>query len=299
MHVPRSRLAQGAIALTAAAGLLLTTAMPANAAGETRTPIIHVTMTTADSFTVPTYVHAGFVTFTTDSPDPDQHILQIFQVQPGHTLDDVLNDFVLGVQSADPADNARGARNLLSDSVLIGGATLDGLHSVTETVPMQPGTYYFVDLSDLFIPIPFRVHTMQAVGRFTGFGMPPFSAVIDTTMIGDQPTMVAPTHLDAGSNVLVVVTGDELHEAVFRPTRPGITDAYINTFYDAVVNGTPRPESPWTGAQLGAQAMSPGRYAVLRLDMPPGSYALICYVPSDESGLPHGYTGMHQVEDIS
>jgi len=45
--------------------------------------------------------------------------------------------------------------------------------------------------------------------------------------------------------------------------------------------------------------MSPGQFAVFHLDLPPGLYALICYVPSDETGLPHAHMGMHQVVTLN
>jgi hypothetical protein len=41
--------------------------------------------------------------------------------------------------------------------------------------------------------------------------------------------------------------------------------------------------------------MSPGRFAVLRLDQPDGLYALLCQVPDDTTGIAHSHLGMHQM----
>jgi hypothetical protein len=170
-----------------------------------------------------------------------------------------------------------------------------GTTPIKVTVPLHAGTYYFFDLGEIFVPIAPRLKTLHVTGGFQFSRLPRISSVIDAHMAGDDPRFRAPSDIDASGNILIYVTGDEIHEAVFRPTRAGIDDAYISTFYDAVLNGTPRPQSPWTGSQHGLQAMSPGRWAIMHIDFPPGDYSLICYVPSDESGNPHGYIGMHQV----
>jgi hypothetical protein len=301
MRLTRNHLLRSVIAASAAGGLLLSFATPASAHGdEGRPPVISLDVSTAGGFSMPDQVHAGFVTFTISTSETGYHGIQGFRTNNGATVDDVVADLALGVQSSSRADNAEGARRLLNDAVLIGGAVTTPLSPISVTVALQPGTYYFFDLNDFFVPFsPPRLHTLQAVGHFHWAHLPRVSAVITATMSGDDPVFVAPTHLDANGTFLVIVTADEIHEAVLRPVRAGITDDYISTYYDAVVAGTPRPQTPWTGRQFGLQAMSPGRIAFLHMDLPAGDYALICFVPSDESGLPHGYIGMHQVESLS
>jgi hypothetical protein len=295
MH--RSRIVRLALAVAAAGGLVLTSATSASAAPG-HAPTINISVTTADGFSMPSVVHAGFVTFSVSSPEVAYHGIQGFRPINGKTAADVVHDLELGVLSDNPADNAAGALALQTDAVLIGLAVTNGSATIDVTVPLEAGTYYFFDLNDFFEGLTPRLHTLNALGSPNWFGLPGFSQVIDATMLGDNPTFISPTSFDSTQNFLVVVSGDEIHEAVFRPVRAGITDDYINTFYDAVVNGTPRPPSPWTGGQTGLQAMSPGRWAVVHITIT-GSYALICYVPSDETGLPHGYTGMHKVVTFS
>jgi hypothetical protein len=301
MHLMRARLVQAAIAVAGGAGLLLASGTAANASpAPNLAPVINVSVTTADGFSLPSVVHAGFVTFNFSSPESDYHGIQGFRPENGKTAADVVHDLELGVLSDSASDNALGATLLQTDATLVGGAVTNGTGTISVTIPLDAGTYYFFDLNDFFAGFsPVRLHTLNVLGRFTWFGLPSFTSVIDAAMINDEPRFVAPTQLSTQENFLAVVSGDEIHEVVFRPTRDGITDDYISTFYDAVVAGTTRPPSPWIGGQTGLQAMSPGRYAVVRVDITPGPYALICYVPSDESGLPHGYIGMHQMEDLS
>jgi len=166
---------------------------------------------------------------------------------------------------------------------------------ISVTVPLETGTYYFFDLNDFFNGIAPRVHTLRAVGRGHWSGLPRFSQSIFLIMNAQQqPRFIAPTDQSAKGTFLVVNPADEIHEAVWRSVKPGTTDDYIQQYYDAFLAGHPIAR-PWLDIQHGLQAMSPGRFAVIHIDLPPGLYAMLCLVPSDESGLPHGYIGMHQI----
>jgi hypothetical protein len=131
-------------------------------------------------------------------------------------------------------------------------------------------------------------------------GMPAFSSVVGMYINPEgMPAFAAPTDFSATGSFLVYGQGDELHEATFRPVKPGTTDQYITDYYAAIDAGLPHGPSPWLTSQHGFNAMSPGQFAVFHLDLPPGQYALICYVPSDETGLPHAHMGMHQVVTLN
>jgi hypothetical protein len=45
--------------------------------------------------------------------------------------------------------------------------------------------------------------------------------------------------------------------------------------------------------------MSPGRIQLLRFDPQGGRYALLCFVPDDQSGIPHAFLGMHEIIRLS
>jgi hypothetical protein len=150
------------------------------------------------------------------------------------------------------------------------------------------------------------VHTLRAVGALVGPGLPAYDTTIVAAMgAADNPIFLnVPASFSHTGTFLFVNASDELHEAVFRPTTPGITDQYITDFYNAVIAGGPRPPSPWIGTQRGLQAISPNRWAIVHIDLNTGPNALICYVPSDEAGppengLPHGYLGMHNMTNLT
>jgi hypothetical protein len=292
--------AAGASGATAAA------AAQASALGG-RIPVVSVSMSDAGGFSLPGTVHSGLVTFRVSSPEASYHALQGFRLNPGFTVDDIIHDLTLGVLGETGADNALGHQLLLQQAVLVGGVVTAPDGPISITIQLEQGTYYFFDLNDLFLGVTPRVHRLEARGAEVSGGLPKFDAAIVATMSGadDLPIFQnVPATLRHDGTFFFLNASDELHEAVFRPTRDGITDQYITDFYDAVISGGPRPESPWIGAQRGLQALSPNRWAVVHIELNTGPNALICYVPSDEAGppqngLPHGYIGMHNMLDLT
>jgi len=266
-----------------------------------KAPVIDVTMTTA-GFDLPDSVHAGFVTFRVGSPEDSYHAFQGLSVKPGSTLAQVIADFQLG-GSTDPAQRAQGHRNLLVHATLIGGVVTTPEAPLSVTVPLDAGTYYFFDQNEigaLGSPPP-AVHTLTAHGNAKWEGLPEFSSVIGLTMGGgatDMPMFNAPDSLDAHGATLIYNNSDELHEAVWVRVKDGTTDAYLDDYYNRINNNLPRIPAAWLSTQRGLQAMSPGRFAVLQLDLPPGLNALLCLIPGDETGFSHARAGMHKVENL-
>jgi hypothetical protein len=260
-------------------------------------------MTNADGFTLPATIRPGFTTFRVGSPENSYHAFQGFTLKAGATLDDVVSDLTDGL-SGDRARQASGARDLLVHATLIGGVVTSPLAPIEVTVLLKPNTtYYFFDLNDINLRITPRVHTLQTVG-FVRLSVPPaFQSVIVTTEHDSEdathPMIIASRSVRADGTFLAVNIGNEIHEAVWRMTQPGIDDAYISAFYTSVLEGTPRPPSPWADSQHGLQAFSPGEWAIVHIDLLPGNYGLICFVPSVDTGIAHGWTGMHVVQTLS
>ena len=261
-----------------------------------QTPVVPVDVTTDGGFALPKVLHSGYTTFRFTSPENVFHAIQGFKLKDGATLAMAMDDINKAL-SGDMEQTVAGMQGLYRDVIEIGGAVTNTYGAQEVTVPLEEGTYYFLDLSEVDSPpiVP-HVHSVRVVGKFLYSPLPQYSAIIDATMSGDDPRFHAPTSFPHDGTFLGIVTGDELHESVFRPVRDGITDEYITDYYNAVAAGTtPRPASPWTGVQSGLQSLSPGRWAIMHIDLKPGQYALICYVPSDEDGMPHAYMGMHNI----
>jgi hypothetical protein len=298
MSVARKRWLRATGTLIASGALVLSSQAVTEARGNgapLRPQVVSTTVTTDGGFSLPKSVHAGLITFRIGSPEDSFHGIQGFYLNPGVTLDQAMADINQAL-SGDLASSALGMQALNRDIVEIGGVVTSSYAPQEVTVPLTKGTYYFLDLNEVNNPpLTPHIHTLKVVGDFK-WSIPRMpTGVIEATMVGEQMIFHAPAQIAHDGTFLGVVSGDELHEIVLRPAVPGTTDAYLDTFYKAVVDGTPRPPSPWTGSQAGMQSISPGRWAIVHLDLPPGLYALVCYVPSDETGLPHTYTGMHKM----
>ena len=266
-----------------------------------KAPVIDVTMTTA-GFDLPDSVHAGFVTFRVGSPEDSYHAFQGLSVKPGSTLEQVIADFQLG-GSSNPAQRAEGHRNLLAHATLIGGVVTTPAAPHSVTVPLEAGPYYFFDQNEIG-PIgsaPPAVHTLTAHGKAKWEGLPEFSSVIGMSAhMGDEmPMFNAPDNFDAHGATLIYNDSEELHEAVWVAVKDGTTDAYIADYYNRINNGLPRIPAAWTSTQRGLQAMSPGRFAVLQMDLPTGLNALLCLIPDDETGISHARMGMFKVVTLT
>src|SRR4029453_6225952 len=173
MFHPKARLLRVAVALTAAGAMVLgftasAEASPSSSSSSSRVlnqiPLIHVDISAEGGFTLPATVRSGLVSFEVVGAAPAAHALQGFRLKPGHTVDEVMHDFELGLLGDFPA-RAEGARELLTDSVLVGGVVTVPSRAITVTVPLEPATYYFFDLGDLG-EREVRIHTITATGFF-------------------------------------------------------------------------------------------------------------------------------------
>lgn len=269
--------------------------------------VISVNVTTDGGFSLPSTVHSGPVTFKFSSPENAFHAIQGFYLLPGATLEQVYED-IHNALSGVPELVVEGMEGLGEHIVEIGGAVTTPLGTQEVTIPMDKGTTYWLDLADIDVISPPRTHVLEAVGNYKSATLPSFSAVYDATMDGEDPIFRGPTSFPHDGTFLGVVTGDELHEIVFRPVRTDIPDftfddAYISAWYDFVSGRSPTPPqygTPWAGRQAGLQSLSPGRWAITKISLPPGRYAVICFVPSDElPALPHAWMGMHQIVTLT
>ncbi len=43
------------------------------------------------------------------------------------------------------------------------------------------------------------------------------------------------------------------------------------------------------------EVLSPGAELLATYQLPPGTYVLLCFVPDDRTGMPHGAMRMHRV----
>jgi uncharacterized cupredoxin-like copper-binding protein len=118
-------------------------------------------------------------------------------------------------------------------------------------------------------------------------------AVKGTVDLQDFAFGALPGNVSAGKTALAVVNkGKEIHEMVLLKPK-GIPAAQLLQVLSAPPGSAPPPGPPpfeWAG---GYQAIMPGATGWATLDLSPGEYALVCFVPSPANqGKPHLALGM-------
>ena len=97
-----------------------------------------------------------------------------------------------------------------------------------------------------------------------------------------------PKSLPAGRTTLRVVNdGKQWHEIAMLRLAPGKTLDDVKAFFGAPPAGQPPFEMVG-----GMQGLDPGGSGYLTLDLQPGEYAGICFIPDPASGTPHVHLGM-------
>jgi hypothetical protein len=279
---------------TALAGPAAQAATPDTSA---RKPI-KVVMTNA-GFTLPKETRAGFVTFAVSTKDAGGHELQGVQLHKGVSLAKLTADLRLAV-SNDPKQAAAGISAAERDATAVGGAAVEPSTGVDVTIPLCKGTYYFFDFDQLFVPgATITYHKFEVEGRFKG-RIPAHDAEIDQVETKAGPRFVTPKAIDPDDLILVRNKADEFHEAMFQRVNPGVTNAQLTKFFDALKNGQNPGFNPFAeNVSRGAAAMSGGRIQLIRFHAQRAHYALLCFIPDNESGIPHAFLGMHAVVKLA
>jgi hypothetical protein len=230
---------------------------------------------------LPDTIPAGATTIrlTNGGPAPEQHHVNIIQLNGGHTSAEFMDALKTG-RMPEWAQEA-GGPNVNSVPGQVSVATID----------LPAGSYIVV----CFVPGPDGVpHVVKGMMKeltvvpATGTAAALPAADIDITLADYNFALSKP--LTAGHHVIRVSTapGMQAHEVVLVKLEPGKTPMDI-------VNWTEKMQGPPPGAFVGGvsgvKAAFPNTFEV---DLAPGEYALICFLPDVKDGRMHAAHGMTQ-----
>ncbi|MFE0463687.1 hypothetical protein ACFW1A_30990 [Kitasatospora sp. NPDC058965] len=245
----------------------------------------------------PEQAQGGLVTFRTETDDPNGRQLQILRPHEGVSIDQVFADLAKAVNQTDPATAAAGITAVRGESDALGGQLVTPAVPEEQTERIGDGTLYLLDftafLADPAHPV-FR--TLQLCGD-NGRELAAFpQSIVLQHETSDGPRFDAQNLDTANAPILVHNEADELHEMQIQPVAPGTTDADVQAFFDALANGQNPGPPPFTGPPSGVGAISPNGTVELKTQgLAAGTYVLLCFVPDDQTGIPHAFEGMHKV----
>jgi hypothetical protein len=234
-----------------------------------------LTVTAKDySFDAPARVPAGATTIHLVNHGSEAHHVWVIQLAPGKTLAQYLN----AVRAGAPP---RWAANLGGPNAVAPGG------EASATVVLTPGQYALL----CFIPSSDGVpHLMKGMARgFTVTGPDPHAALppADLTLRLADYAFGFSRPLTAGHHVVRVTNvAKQPHEVTLWRLPPGVTPRQIAAWAE---HPTGRPPALPLG---GVTGIDPGRAADWPVDVQPGDYALLCFVPDASDAKPHTAHGM-------
>jgi uncharacterized cupredoxin-like copper-binding protein len=229
------------------------------------------------AFLAPDTVPAGLTRVRLTNPGKEMHHMQIVRVAEGRTLKDLLQAIAAG-SLAIPWSTPVGG-----PSVVLPG------RSIEATLELQPGTYALL----CFMPVGHLAKGMSRVLVVTPSSEPaapmsqwPMPRADATLELSDYAfTLSAP--LRAGrQTVRVENSAAQWHEVLVVRLAPGAKP-------EDVFDWLRGPEGPPPFEPAGGtMALAKGKVNLITLDLTPGNYALLCFVPDVRDRKAHVEHGM-------
>jgi len=243
-----------------------------------------ITVTASDfHFDAPAETPAGPTTIRLVNNGPSIHHVQLLKLEDGKTPD----DFIAALKAGGPEPRW---------AVPAGGPNPPEVGSSTSTtVMLDTGNYAIV----CFVPSADGVpHLMKGMARplkvtaATGPAVAEPSADLVVKLVDFDFELSGP--LTAGHHVIRVENaGAQQHEIALVQLKPGKQPMDFAAWGE-------KQQGPAPGALFGGvSGIMPGAHAFATVDLPPGDYALLCFVPDMKDGKPHFVHGMAKKITVS
>ena len=258
-----------------------TSAAPAQAAPATPNM---VTFTAKEfAFEGPDTIPAGLTMFHLNANGQELHHLQILRLEQGKTF----TDFQAALKTGGPPPTW---------VVPYGGVNPPAPGGTTvATQTMEPGNYAVVCFIEGADKVPHMAKGMAkplTVSSVANANMTEPTA--DVTMTLSDYTFTLSKPLAAGNQMIKVEnSANQPHEVVLVQLDAGKTIEDVAKW--ATTMKGPPPGKPIGGIA----AFMPGKNTYFEVNLTPGDYGLICFVPDAKDGKPHAAHGMTQQVKIS
>jgi hypothetical protein len=264
----------------AACSTQTTTSIATTPTGTTQQAMSAVTIRAVDfSFMQPQTVPAGFVDLIFINNGTQPHQIQLARINNGN-----YNQFAAALKK-----NGPGAA--LGLAALYGGAnTIDPGQQQEVILNLPQGQYASICFVSGQDNVPHYMKGMLTHFSVTGSpaGTQQAPTAIAHIVLKDF-TFVLPATIPAGQATLQVTNqGPQAHEFDLLKLATGKSLQDAQTFLN---NSHPGGPPPFTDAG-GMGALAPGSSAWLKLNLQPGNYVAICFVPDVKTGKPHYMLGM-------
>ena len=279
-----TRIATSGLALTLAGALLI------GCGDDGPIPQAVVITISMDDFKIdaPDVVPAGLVEVHGLNHGVETHQAVFAELADGMTANEYVTTFLQAPVATLDATRLRGGLQFVRPE-----------HGQNVTVQLEPGRY----LLWCALPGPGPGELHLAHGMWTELTVQ--GAASDAPILDAIPSVgtielinwafATPTTLRAGEVYTVVNSGTRVHEIGMASLANGATREDVLAFLSGdAPPGDPPPFTDLSGTGL----LSPGTRQTFPIDVPPGRYVLVCYLPDPDDGQPHFMKGMVQVVDV-
>ena len=227
------------------------------------------------AFEAPDTIPSGATTIRLRSSGQELHHVQLLRLADGKTYDDLLKESKAGPP--------RWAIPVGGPNAPIPGA------AVSETsLVLEPGNYAIV----CEIPSPDgKPHVMKGMSR--ALVVTPSTAAAaalpaaDLTVTLSDYAFSIPDSIGAGRHVMRVEnSAEQPHEILIVKLNDGASPADLVKWVEKMEG--PPPAAPFGGTT----AIAKGGVNVVALDLPPGDYGILCFIPDANDGRMHVEHGM-------
>jgi hypothetical protein len=254
------------------AATLLTSATVASASVPCERPTLTATIAADDTVALPATIHPGRVHIRVDGAVGEE--LQIVKPRHGATPADLARD-VTEIGDGKPRDVER-------DFTELGGA----LTGASFIQTLDPGTYYALDSNSPTVTTT-QITTITAHGSWQDAAVPKTTGSI--TAIKQMTWSNYPAAIGPAGYLDFTNASTDTHFLVLSQLQPGTTLAQVTAELNATTNPT---TSVFTGIEIDSGVLSPGQRELLSYSLPKGLYAVLCFWPDDQTGIPHSLMGM-------
>jgi len=238
-----------------------------------------VTITAKEyAFEVPASIGGGVVAVKLSNTGKEPHMAQLIRLNDGVTFDQLQ----AALQGGDPG----AALSLVS--VAGGIYTTPPGATQAATLDLKAGDYAVMDFGAGEDQVPYMVKGMLQPFKVTA-GSSSAEPASDVAVTLKEYSFEMPTELKAGSHTFKVSNqGTQPHEILLLKLAEGKTMADVQAALSNPESGEP-PPGDMVG---GALAIGPGLRSWTTLELTPGNYMAICFIPDSGDGKSHLEHGM-------
>jgi uncharacterized cupredoxin-like copper-binding protein len=230
------------------------------------------------SFVAPKTIKSGTSTWRLVNDGKELHHLAIVKLDAGKTA----ADYTAFMKN--PGPPPKWAHDVGGPNPALPGGSVDA------TLTLEPGNYLVMCfINSPGDPAPHVMKGMISQVTVLSEKTDGVEPVTDVTIHTNDYTFTVSNTLTAGHHVIGVVNdAAQSHEVVFVELPPGKTIQDVSNWVVRDLMKGPPPGNPIGGMA----AMEKGRTGIFPIDLKPGRYGLICFIPDARDGKAHSTKGM-------